>query len=69
MVRTCSAQGGGTVTVGATNEQVAGAEATAFWPVDDLGPEKVVFLRLPLGCTATVVVDNTALGAASAARG
>ncbi|MFC5175366.1 Glu/Leu/Phe/Val family dehydrogenase [Nocardioides taihuensis] len=50
------------MTVGAFNEQVAGAEATAFWPVDDLGPEKVVFLRLPLGCTATVVVDNTALG-------
>jgi glutamate dehydrogenase/leucine dehydrogenase len=51
------------VIAGGFETRVAGAEATAFWPVDDMGPEKVVFLRLPLGCTATVVVDNTALGA------
>jgi glutamate dehydrogenase/leucine dehydrogenase len=39
-------------------------EASASWPVSDLGPEKVLFLRLPEGCQATVVVDNVALGTA-----
>lgn len=39
-------------------------EASAYWPVDEMGPEKVVFLRLPHGCAATVVVDSVALGTA-----
>jgi len=39
-------------------------EASASWPVSDLGPEKVQFLRLPEGCQATVVIDNVTLGPA-----
>jgi hypothetical protein len=34
------------------------------WPVDDLGPIRVEFLRLPTGQEAIVVVDNLALGPA-----
>lgn len=34
------------------------------WPVDDLGPETVCFLRLPMGAEAVVVVDNLTLGTA-----
>jgi len=40
------------------------AEAIADWPVDELGPDKVLFLRLPADCHAIVVVDNVALGPA-----
>jgi glutamate dehydrogenase (NAD(P)+) len=40
------------------------AEAWASWPVDELGPAKVVFLRPCGGVEATVVVDNVALGPA-----
>ncbi len=36
----------------------------ASWPADDLGPTKVVFLRLCAGIDAVVVVDNLALGPA-----
>ena len=34
------------------------------WPVDDLGPSAVHFLRLPAGAEGIVVVDNVALGPA-----
>lgn len=40
------------------------SEVNASWPVDDLGPDKVVFLRLTENCRAVVVVDNVALGPA-----
>ncbi len=36
----------------------------ASWPADELGPAKVVFLRLCYGIDAIVVVDNLALGPA-----
>jgi glutamate dehydrogenase (NAD(P)+) len=36
----------------------------ASWAADELGPEKVVFLRLPAGVEAVVVIDNVALGPA-----
>jgi glutamate dehydrogenase/leucine dehydrogenase len=36
----------------------------ASWPADELGPAKVVFLRLCFGIDAVVVVDNLALGPA-----
>jgi len=36
----------------------------ASWPADELGPAKVVFLRLCGGIDAIVVVDNLALGPA-----
>jgi len=36
----------------------------ASWPADELGPAKVVFLRLCYGIDAFVVVDNIALGPA-----
>ena len=36
----------------------------ASWPADELGPAKVVFLRLCFGIDAIVVVDNLALGPA-----
>ena len=39
-------------------------EVTAWWPVDELGPEKVMVVRLPAGCLGIVVVDNVALGPA-----
>lgn len=39
-------------------------EKTARWPVDEIGPAQVVFLRLPTGHDAVVVVDNVALGRA-----
>lgn len=39
-------------------------EMTAWWPADDLGPDRVVFARLPAGCHGVVVVDNVALGPA-----
>lgn len=39
-------------------------EVTLRWAADELGPEKVVCARLPLGCVGIVVVDNTALGTA-----
>lgn len=39
-------------------------EVTTWWPVDELGPEKVMFTRLPAGCLGIVVVDNVALGPA-----
>ncbi|HEX6327251.1 MAG TPA: Glu/Leu/Phe/Val dehydrogenase [Jiangellaceae bacterium] len=39
-------------------------EVTTWWPVDELGPEKVMFARLPAGCLGIVVVDNVALGPA-----
>jgi glutamate dehydrogenase/leucine dehydrogenase len=37
---------------------------TGEWPVDDLGPAAVHFLRLPLDAECVVVVDNLALGQA-----
>ena len=37
---------------------------SASWAVDDLGPAKVVFLRLGAGVDAVVVIDNVALGPA-----
>ncbi len=40
------------------------AEMSASWAADDLGPAKVVFLRLLPGVDAVVVVDNVALGTA-----
>jgi glutamate dehydrogenase (NAD(P)+) len=40
------------------------AEMQASWPADELGPAKVVFLRLCYGIDAFVVVDNIALGPA-----
>ncbi|HEU4542144.1 MAG TPA: Glu/Leu/Phe/Val dehydrogenase [Jiangellaceae bacterium] len=40
------------------------SEVTAWWPVDELGPEKVIFTRLPADCLGIVVVDNVALGPA-----
>jgi len=40
------------------------AIAPTSWAVDDLGPAKVVFLRLPTGIDAVVVIDNVALGPA-----
>lgn len=40
------------------------AEASASWAADELGPAKVVFLRLCAGVDAVVVVDNVALGPA-----
>lgn len=40
------------------------AERSASWAVDELGPAKVVFLRLAAGFEAVVVIDNVALGPA-----
>lgn len=40
------------------------ADMQAIWPADELGPAKVVFLRLCGGIDAIVVVDNLALGPA-----
>ena len=40
------------------------ADMQASWPADELGPAKVVFLRLCSGIDAVVVVDNLALGPA-----
>lgn len=40
------------------------AEMSASWAADELGPAKVVFLRLLPGIDAVVVVDNVALGTA-----
>jgi glutamate dehydrogenase (NAD(P)+) len=40
------------------------ADMQASWPADELGPAKVVFLRLCSGIGAVVVVDNLALGPA-----
>jgi glutamate dehydrogenase (NAD(P)+) len=40
------------------------ADMQASWPADELGPAKVVFLRLCFGIDAIVVVDNLALGPA-----
>jgi glutamate dehydrogenase (NAD(P)+) len=40
------------------------AEQLARWDGDDLGPAKVVFLRLCAGVGAIVVIDNVALGPA-----
>lgn len=40
------------------------AEQVASWDADELGPEKVVFLRLCDGVGAIVVVDNIAVGPA-----
>jgi glutamate dehydrogenase (NAD(P)+) len=45
-------------------ERVEVGEVSASWPYDDLGPEKVVFLRLPAGSDGMVVIDNVALGPA-----
>lgn len=48
-------------------ERPVHSERSAHWPVDDLGPAKVLFLRLPGGVDAVdavVVVDNLALGPA-----
>jgi glutamate dehydrogenase/leucine dehydrogenase len=39
-------------------------ELKASWPVDDLGPDRVLFLRLTENCRAVVVTDNVALGPA-----
>jgi glutamate dehydrogenase/leucine dehydrogenase len=39
-------------------------ETSANWAADELGPAKVVFLRLGAGIDAVVVVDNVALGPA-----
>jgi glutamate dehydrogenase/leucine dehydrogenase len=39
-------------------------ERVDSWPVDDLGPETVCFLRLPEGAEGIVVVDNLTLGPA-----
>jgi glutamate dehydrogenase (NAD(P)+) len=40
------------------------ADMQASWPADELGPAKVVFLRLCARVDAVVVVDNLALGPA-----
>jgi glutamate dehydrogenase (NAD(P)+) len=40
------------------------AERSASWAVDELGPAKVIFLRLASGSDAIVVIDNVALGPA-----
>jgi glutamate dehydrogenase (NAD(P)+) len=40
------------------------AERSASWAVDELGPAKVIFLRLGPGFDAIVVIDNIALGPA-----
>jgi glutamate dehydrogenase (NAD(P)+) len=40
------------------------SEHLASWDADDLGPAKVVFLRLQNGVGAIVVIDNVALGPA-----
>ncbi len=40
------------------------ADMSASWAADELGPAKVVFLRLGGGTGAVVVVDNVALGPA-----
>jgi glutamate dehydrogenase (NAD(P)+) len=40
------------------------AEISAGWAADELGPAKVVFLRLCTGVEAVVVVDNVVLGPA-----
>jgi glutamate dehydrogenase (NAD(P)+) len=40
------------------------AESLASWAADELGPAKVVFLRLCDGVNAVVVVDNVVLGPA-----
>jgi glutamate dehydrogenase (NAD(P)+) len=40
------------------------AEMSASWAVNELGPAKVVFLRLSAGVEAVVVIDNVALGPA-----
>jgi glutamate dehydrogenase (NAD(P)+) len=40
------------------------ASADAGWAADDIGPDKVVFLRLAAGVEAVVVVDNVAAGPA-----
>jgi glutamate dehydrogenase (NAD(P)+) len=37
-------------------------DLVANWVTDELGPAKVVFLRLPTGADAIVVIDNVALG-------
>ena len=34
------------------------------WPVDESGPQLVAVLRLPVGCTGIVVVDDVCLGPA-----
>lgn len=39
-------------------------EAAISWAADELGPAKVVFLRLAAGVQAVVVIDNVALGPA-----
>ena len=39
-------------------------ERSASWTADELGPAKVIFLRLASGHDAIVVVDNVALGSA-----
>lgn len=39
-------------------------EVTAGWAADQLGPAKVVFLRMCRGAEAVVVIDNVALGPA-----
>jgi len=51
---------------GETKGQAAAkpAEASAYWPVGEMGPDKVLFVRLPENCQAIVVVDNVALGPA-----
>jgi glutamate dehydrogenase/leucine dehydrogenase len=46
------------------DEVIGMDEVTTWWPVDELGPEKVMFARLPAGCLGIVVVDNVALGPA-----
>jgi len=43
---------------------VGSSLARAGWAADDLGPEKVVFLRLTAETAAVVVIDNIALGPA-----
>jgi len=40
------------------------ADRSASWAVDELGPGKVIFLRLATGSDAVVVIDNIALGPA-----
>jgi glutamate dehydrogenase (NAD(P)+) len=40
------------------------ADMQVSWPADELGPAKVVFLRLCFGIDAVVVVDNLAIGPA-----
>jgi glutamate dehydrogenase (NAD(P)+) len=39
-------------------------DASASWAADELGPAKVVFLRLGAGVESVVVIDNVALGPA-----